>query len=103
LYIGISETVDNNLSAINSLVISKEKKATDFFCSNAALIIKLRESAVLPIAGRAARIISSHGLNQASISSNAGKVDITLPASNNSGLSTISIYLSTLSHNTSLI
>lgn len=68
--IGMPETMDRTLSAICSELISRENNATLFFWSTAIFLRIFNANAVLPIEGRAARMTSSAGLNQPSISSN---------------------------------
>jgi hypothetical protein len=88
LYIGTQETSDIILSTIDSELISREIITADFFCFNAISVNTLSAKDVLPIAGLAARMISSQGLNHVSISSIPGYHELTFHLLNSSGLST---------------
>jgi len=66
-------------------VISSEKNTTDFFCQMAAFNRRLRENAVLPIEGLAAKMINSPGLNQEVTLSRLGYHDIVFACSISSG------------------
>jgi hypothetical protein len=90
LYIGTQETSDIILSTIDSELISREIITADFHCFNVISVSILRAKDVLPIAGLAAKIISSQGLNHVSISSRPGYHEFTFHSLNFSGLSTIS-------------
>jgi hypothetical protein len=79
------------LSTIDSELISKEIITADFFCFNAISVNTFKAKDVLPIAGLAAKIINSQGLNHVSIPSIPGYQEFTFFSLNLSGLSTISI------------
>jgi hypothetical protein len=91
LYIGTHETSLIILSTIDSELISREIITADFFCFNVISVNTLRAKEVLPMAGLAAKMINSHGLNQVSMSSIPGYHELTFHSLNFSGLSTISI------------
>jgi len=66
-FIGIFDDIEIILSAICSDHISKENIATDFFHLILAFSAIFKANDVLPIAGLAANIISSQGLNHQDI------------------------------------
>jgi hypothetical protein len=69
-FIGIQLAIDIILSAICSAHISNENIATVFHCLVATFSATFNTNDVLPIAGLAANIISSQGLNHQDILSN---------------------------------
>jgi len=103
LCIGICATSDIILSTIDSAPISKEKIATALSCCTAIFDTTFNAKDVFHILGLAANIINSHGLNHANISSIHLYQEKTFFSFILSGLSTISIYSSTLLFNISFI
>jgi hypothetical protein len=94
--IGICETSATILSTIDSELISNEKIATNLSCCIDTFETIFKAKDVFHIAGLAARIINSPGLNPASISSNHLYHENTFFSFIFSGLSIIETYSSTL-------
>jgi hypothetical protein len=85
LCIGTQETSDIILSTIDSELISREIITADFFCLRVMSVNMLSAKEVLPIAGLAAKMISSPGLNHVSMSSIPGYQELTFHLLNSSG------------------
>jgi len=96
LCIGICATSEIILSTICSAPISRENIATALSCDTAIFDTIFNANDVFHILGLAANIINSPGLNHANIPSNHLYPEKTFLAFTLSGLSTISIYSSTL-------
>gem|GEM_PF-2030010 len=97
------DTVDISLSAIWFLPISRENIATFFPYLIAAFSAIFKANDVLPIAGLAANIISSQGLNHPAATSNPSYQLLVFNSNIFSGFSANSKYVSYLPLNISLI